>query len=92
MICWRNCFRRQGIWRRIFLRSPANGAMYQGDQLPRRYWDWPKDTYLQRRLKYLEQHSYLGAAPNGLTQRSAHVKPVSSALNASLKARFYFLA
>jgi hypothetical protein len=57
MIGRRNCFRLQSIWRRIFIRSVVNGAMYRGDQLPRRYWDWPKDTYLQRRLKYLSSGS-----------------------------------
>jgi hypothetical protein len=66
MIGWRNCFRRQGTWRRIFLRSAVNGATYRGEQLPRRYWDWPKNTYLQRRLKYLKQHSYPESAANCL--------------------------
>jgi hypothetical protein len=37
-------------WQRIFLQSKVNGAAYSGDELPGRNWDWPKDTYLQRKL------------------------------------------
>ena len=64
MINWPNRLTSRGIWRRIFLRSAVNGATYLGDQLPRRYWDWPEDTYLQRRLDYLKQHSYPKSAPD----------------------------
>ena len=37
-------------WQVIFLVSKANGANYKGDELPARKWDWPRETYLQRRL------------------------------------------
>jgi hypothetical protein len=37
-------------WQLVFLQSKVNGALYRGEQLPRLRWDWPKDTYLQRRL------------------------------------------
>jgi hypothetical protein len=50
-----NRLSRQGIWRWVFLQSSVNGAPYHGDQLPRHNWNWPKDTYLRRRLEYLRQ-------------------------------------
>jgi hypothetical protein len=42
---------KPSYWQRIFLQSKANGAAYTGEELPGRHWDWPKDTYLQRRLQ-----------------------------------------
>lgn len=42
---------RPSHWQLIFLQSKANGAAYKGEELPGRNWDWPKGTYLQRRLK-----------------------------------------
>jgi hypothetical protein len=47
---------KRSYWQLIFLQSKVNGAAYNGEELPGRNWDWPKDTYLQRRLqrgKYL---------------------------------------
>jgi hypothetical protein len=38
------------FWQLVFSQSKVNGAPYNGEQLPGRIWDWPKDTYLQRRL------------------------------------------
>jgi hypothetical protein len=29
----------------------VNGAAYNGEELPGRNWNWPTNTYLQRRLK-----------------------------------------
>jgi hypothetical protein len=34
----------------VFLQSKVNGAAYDGEQLPRRRWKWPKDTYFQHRV------------------------------------------
>jgi hypothetical protein len=48
---------KPSYWQLIFLQSKVNGANYSGEELPGRNWDWPKDTYLQRRLhqaKYLQ--------------------------------------
>jgi hypothetical protein len=42
---------KRSFWQQVFLRSIINGAPYSGDQLPGRNWSWPKDTYLQRRLR-----------------------------------------
>ena len=36
-------------WQLIFSQSKANGAQYEGEMLPTCAWNWPTDTYLQRR-------------------------------------------
>jgi|SRR5215470_10051224 len=43
-------------WQRIFMQSKVNGAAYQGEQLSGFNWNWPKNTYLQRRLEYLRKY------------------------------------
>lgn len=43
---------KRSFWQRVFLQSKVNGALYRGEQLPGMRWEWPKDTYLQRRLRY----------------------------------------
>ncbi|HUF40818.1 MAG TPA: hypothetical protein VMR20_02580 [Verrucomicrobiae bacterium] len=42
---------KQSFWQLVFLQSKVNGAPYNGEELPGRNWNWPKDTYLQRRLQ-----------------------------------------
>ena len=42
---------KPSYWQRVFLQSKVNGAAYTGEELPGRNWNWPKDTYLQRRLQ-----------------------------------------
>ncbi len=37
------------FWQLIFSQSKANGAPYEGEALPTLAWNWPTDTYLQRR-------------------------------------------
>ena len=39
------------FWQLVFAQSKVNGAAYSGEQLPGRNWNWPKDTYLQRKLQ-----------------------------------------
>jgi hypothetical protein len=46
-------FAKPSSWQLVFLQSKVNGASYRGEQLPNLSWQWPKDTYLQRRLKRL---------------------------------------
>ena len=43
--------RKTSYWQLVFLQSKANGAAYNGEALPGREWNWPKNTYLQRRLR-----------------------------------------
>jgi hypothetical protein len=42
--------RKTSYWQLVFLQSKVNGAAYNGEALPGRKWNWPKNTYLQRRL------------------------------------------
>ena len=49
--------RKLSAWQLVFSQSKVNGAAYNGDTLERIIWNWPKGTYLQRRLsrvKYLD--------------------------------------
>ena len=39
------------FWQLVFSQSKVNGALYLGEQLPGRSWNWPKNTYFQRRLQ-----------------------------------------
>jgi hypothetical protein len=41
------------FWQLVFAQSKANGGLYLGEELPGRNWEWPKDTYFQRRLQKL---------------------------------------
>ena len=44
---------KPSFWQLVFTQSKANGALYLGEHLPGRNWEWPKDTYFQRRLQTL---------------------------------------
>jgi hypothetical protein len=41
-------------WQLVFSQSKANGAYYNGEELPTLPWHWPKDTFLQRRRQQLK--------------------------------------
>lgn len=43
------------FWQIVFLQSKVNGSPYHGEELPRHSWEWPEDTYFQRRLRYLKE-------------------------------------
>jgi hypothetical protein len=43
------------FWQLVFNQSKVNGAEYFGDRLPSNSWDWPKDTFLQKRLEELKK-------------------------------------
>ncbi len=53
------------FWQLIFSQSKVNGAQYEGDTLPICAWNWPTDTYLQRR-RSLRQRQAPGAETNYL--------------------------
>jgi hypothetical protein len=40
-------------WEWIFRQSRVNDGEYYGERLAVRNWDWPRDTWLQNRLRYL---------------------------------------
>jgi hypothetical protein len=43
------------FWQLVFNQSKVNGAEYFGDRLPCNSWNWPKDTFLQKRLNELKK-------------------------------------
>jgi hypothetical protein len=43
-------------WQLIFQQSRANNGAYNGDSLPVRKWDWPQETWFQKRLRSLRNH------------------------------------
>jgi len=52
---------KPSYWQLVFLQSKVNGASYNGEELPGRNWEWPKNTYLQRRLR---RHKFLQPSGN----------------------------
>lgn len=58
-------------WQLVFNQSRVNGAAYFGDRLPDNSWDWPKNTFLQRRLSELKRRPW-GETPQ------ENRKPVSA--------------
>ena len=50
----KSLMRAPTYWQLIFLQSKVNGASYKGEALSRQNWDWPKDTYFQRRMQRIK--------------------------------------
>jgi hypothetical protein len=44
---------KPSFWQLVFAQSKANGALYSGEELAGRNWEWPRDTYFQRRLQQI---------------------------------------
>jgi hypothetical protein len=42
-------------WELIFRQSRVNNCTYDADRLPGQNWQWPQDTWLQTRLRYLRR-------------------------------------
>ena len=40
-------------WELIFLQSKVNNGVYNGDLFPAQNWDWPEETWFQKRLRHL---------------------------------------
>ena len=55
------------FWQLIFSQSKANGAPYSGEALPISCWNWPLNTYLQRRRS-------LRQSPHFLTSKSQRME------------------
>jgi hypothetical protein len=51
---------KPSFWQLVFAQSKANGGLYMGEELPGRNWHWPKDTYLQRRLRQVRWYPTSG--------------------------------
>ncbi len=50
------------FWQLIFSQSKANGAQYEGEMLPTSPWNWPTDTYLQRRRSLRQRQAMRGSS------------------------------
>lgn len=48
-------FQELSVWQLIFLQSKVNGAEYHGEEFFPNNWNWPQDTYFQRRLRSLRE-------------------------------------
>jgi hypothetical protein len=57
-------------WQLIFSQSKANGAQYAGETLPTLCWNWPIDTYFQRR-RSLRQSTYFLSSESERTELAA---------------------
>ena len=53
------------FWQLIFSQSKANGAQYNGETLPISCWNWPINTYLQRRRSLQQSQRMEIAALSG---------------------------
>ncbi|MGH7826756.1 MAG: hypothetical protein ACREQ7_16480 [Candidatus Binatia bacterium] len=53
---------KPSFWQMVFLHSRVNGAPYEGEKLTGHSWNWPKDTYLQRRLKEVRWNRFPDAS------------------------------
>jgi len=42
---------KPSFWQLVFSQSKVNGAPYSGEHLQGHIWNWPTDTFLQRRLR-----------------------------------------
>lgn len=42
-------------WQLIFLQSKVNNGAYFGELLPPQNWDWPEETWFQKRLRRLRK-------------------------------------
>jgi hypothetical protein len=69
-----NCMTNSNYWQLVFNQSRVNGAEYFGDRLPTNSWDWPKNTFLQKRLSELKKRRFDGFIETTEENR----KPVST--------------
>ncbi len=42
-------------WKLIFFQSRVNGAQYRGEEILPYWWDWPQQTYFQKRVRDMRQ-------------------------------------
>ena len=47
--------RAMSSWQLIFQQSKVNNGTHDGDRLPAQSWHWPRETWLQTRLRYLRE-------------------------------------
>lgn len=42
---------KESYWQLVFAQSKVNGGLYSDDHLVTNNWNWPQDTFFQRRLR-----------------------------------------
>ena len=52
---------KPSFWQLVFQQSKVNGATYMGEKLPGYNWNWPRDTYFQRRLRQARSSRFCGS-------------------------------
>jgi hypothetical protein len=60
---------QMSYWQLIFSQSRVNGAPYHDDELPIYNWNWPRDTYLQRRRSLNESLTAFCPSDSQLSER-----------------------
>ncbi|MGE5219968.1 MAG: hypothetical protein ACM3SP_23445 [Chloroflexota bacterium] len=68
MMSKQNCQNRMSYWQLIFSQSKVNGAPYNDDDLPFLKWNWPRDTFLQRRRLLGELATSVGSNHSSLSE------------------------
>jgi len=80
---------KSNYWQLVFNQSRVNGAEYFGDRLPSNSWEWPKNTFLQKRLHELKKRRPRSTAEThqanrepvaSLNRKRRHVHPVQHEL------------
>lgn len=71
----------------IFQLSKVNGALYYGDALPQQNWKWPKNTWLQQRLRELRTEEGQVEAASGKRHAGIAVRRRSLEENAEKNRR-----
>jgi len=65
-------------WELIFLQSKVNDGAYNEASLPDLKWDWPRETWLQERLRHLRKlRSFTNHWERETTRRRAAAKPAN---------------
>ena len=60
---------RMSHWQLIFSQSKVNGAPYNDDELPFLKWNWPRNTFLQRRRSLAESATPVDPNRSSLSER-----------------------
>jgi hypothetical protein len=52
---------KPSFWQLVFQQSKVNGGAYDGENLPGYNWNWPRNTYFQRRLRQARSSRFYGS-------------------------------
>jgi hypothetical protein len=63
-------------WVSVFLQSPVNGASYGSYQLAQQNWQWPEDTWFQKRLGFGREQRFGGPKSHQKIRNLMKAKPI----------------